>query len=1068
MHALQEELGAALADHYAIERELGRGGMAVVFLARDLKHDRQVAIKVLRPDLATSIGADRFLREITIAARLTHPNILTLHDSGDAGGLLYYVMPYVEGESLRQRLERERQLPVDEAVAIARQVASALDFAHSLGVVHRDIKPENILLIGPHALVADFGLARALDNASSPRLTESGIAVGTPAYVSPEQASAERSVDGRTDIYSLGCVVFEMIAGVPPFRGATAQAVIAHHVTTPPPALSEERASCPPSMDASVRRALAKTPADRFRTAGDFVRELEGGLAESAARISSGMAPRRRAWRRPVIVASLAGLVLAASAGLAFRWSRASVVLDVSRVAALPLTPVLADDSALDRIARDATRRLSDALAQWSDVHVVDERMLRDAIEDRGRSPLRTRDALALARRLGAGRLVWGDVAVTPDSVTLRTSLYDVRAGTTIREARVGYPVHAAVLAQSYRELANALLRDRGELPWARAEESWPASLAAWSAYDSARTAIDAWDLMLAEQRLRDALRIDPEFPQAELWLAQVLTWSTQERPPEETRRATQETRALALRALNLGDRLSERDRAVASGLRALADQQYPEACTAFRGVLKSMPNDFAGWYGLGDCLSRDAAVRPDRHSPSGYAFRSGWHTAASAYERALDALSGQPPAFLFRRLSKVLLTNPTAVRIGRLDSGTTVYLSPPLLMHDTLAFVPYPSRLAAAAFAQQSNVNHAVQANMDRLSRRLRAWARVAPREPLAHEMLGANLEAAGIIAPEGEDSVSALEQIRAAELLTADTLHRLELATMLVRLAVKADSFTLAARLADSLLRSVPHPSARQGESLVGLAALLGERRHAADLLAPLMAFPRFGPALPDGRAVSLPAAVLRLLADAQSRAALGVCDDTLRAFSSRLEQMLTSYFADSSERATARFAASWRVLSTGVPCLGASAVVRLDAPDVLVGLQRAFARSGAQGLRARYDSVRSARRGLRPGDVAVDYTFGEASLLLAAGDTAAAVAHLDQTLDALPTLSVYSLTFPAPAAALARAMVLRADLAARRGERATARRWASAVSTLWSHADPELAPVVQRMRSITRDEH
>ncbi len=275
MVGLHEQIETALSGGYQIERELGRGGMAIVYLARDLKHSRRVAVKVLRPELATSLGAERFLREINVAAGLSHPNIVPLYDSGEADDLLYYVMPYVEGESLRDRLERERQLPIDEAIGIARQVASALDCAHAKGVVHRDIKPENILLRGGQVLVADFGLARALYTASSSRLTGSGMAVGTPAYMSPEQASGDSHVDGRTDVYGLACVLFEMIAGVPPFRGATAQAVIAHHVATAPPSLCGERRSCPQALDAAVRRAMAKVPADRFRTAGEFLRAGE-------------------------------------------------------------------------------------------------------------------------------------------------------------------------------------------------------------------------------------------------------------------------------------------------------------------------------------------------------------------------------------------------------------------------------------------------------------------------------------------------------------------------------------------------------------------------------------------------------------------------------------------------------------------------------------------------------------------------------------------------------------------------------------------------------------------------
>jgi len=217
-----DRLASALSDRYRIERELGKGGMATVYLAHDLRHDRQVAIKVLRPELTAALGHERFLREITTTANLRHPHILPLHESGAAGEFLYYVMPFVEGESLRDRLIREKQLPVDDALQIAREVADALSYAHSRGLVHRDIKPENILLERGHAVVADFGIARAITAAETETLTQTGLAVGTPLYMSPEQAAGERSLDGRSDLYSLGCVLYEMLAGEPPYTGPTA------------------------------------------------------------------------------------------------------------------------------------------------------------------------------------------------------------------------------------------------------------------------------------------------------------------------------------------------------------------------------------------------------------------------------------------------------------------------------------------------------------------------------------------------------------------------------------------------------------------------------------------------------------------------------------------------------------------------------------------------------------------------------------------------------------------------------------------------------------------------------
>ena len=236
-------LRAALADRYTIERELGRGGMATVYRAGDVKHHRTVAIKVLRPELAAQLGPDRFLREVTIAASLNHPHILALYDSGDAGGFLFYVMPYVEGETLRARLDREKQLPVEDALGLTRQVASALSYAHARNVVHRDIKPENILLHEGEAMVADFGIALAVSAAADERLTQTGIAVGTPAYMSPEQAASERAVDARSDVYSLGCVLYEMLAGEPPYTGPTVQALIAKRLVDPVPAVRRLRAA---------------------------------------------------------------------------------------------------------------------------------------------------------------------------------------------------------------------------------------------------------------------------------------------------------------------------------------------------------------------------------------------------------------------------------------------------------------------------------------------------------------------------------------------------------------------------------------------------------------------------------------------------------------------------------------------------------------------------------------------------------------------------------------------------------------------------------------------------------
>src|SRR5438552_706313 len=261
----RSHLSTALSDRYRIERELGAGGMATVYLAEDLKHDRKVAIKVLRPELAAVIGADRFLREIQTIATLQHPHILGLIDSGEVNGTAYYVMPFVEGESLRDRLVREKQLPVGDAVRIATEVAAALDYAHRHGVIHRDIKPENVLLHDGSALVADFGIALAVSSAGGgSRMTETGMSLGTPHYMSPEQAMGEREITARSDVYALGAMSYEMLVGVPPFTGPTAQAIVAKVMTAEPAGLTAQRRSVPPQMEVAALTALEKLPADRY------------------------------------------------------------------------------------------------------------------------------------------------------------------------------------------------------------------------------------------------------------------------------------------------------------------------------------------------------------------------------------------------------------------------------------------------------------------------------------------------------------------------------------------------------------------------------------------------------------------------------------------------------------------------------------------------------------------------------------------------------------------------------------------------------------------------------------
>ena len=448
-------LSAALADRYRLERELGRGGMATVYLASDLRHHRQVAVKVLHSELGAVLGGDRFLREIGIAARLSHPHILPLHDSGtfDLGSdrpVLFYVMPYVAGRSLRERLREELQLPIDEAVTIARHIADALDHAHQQGVIHRDIKPENILLAEGQAVLADFGIARAMDVAAGDRLTETGLAIGTPAYMSPEQSAGSTRVDARSDIYALGCVLYEMLGGQPPFSGPSPQAILARHAIDPVPSLRTLRPTVSRALAQVITRALAKVPADRFPTARAFGEALAvAGVVRAGSgddTLTIAMEARRGAAgrRRWMLAGGVTAGVLAAG-GLAGVVTRKVLPLEPKHVMVLPFQN-RTGDSTLDALGDVAADYVARGLRGARNVReVVDARSHADGTA-RQFSPSAAR---ALAREAGSGTFVLGAYDRAPgDSVQFQAEVLDTRTGRVLRLiGPVGAPIEARLVA---------------------------------------------------------------------------------------------------------------------------------------------------------------------------------------------------------------------------------------------------------------------------------------------------------------------------------------------------------------------------------------------------------------------------------------------------------------------------------------------------------------------------------------------------------------------------------------------------------------------------------------------
>ncbi len=408
MSDIPTRLASALADRYRLERILGQGGMATVYLAEDLKHHRKVAIKVLKPELATTIGPERFVREIEIAARLSHPHILPLYDSGKAGEFLYFVMPFVDGESLRQRLDREESIPLGDAVRLTDDVATALSYAHQLGIVHRDIKPENIMLTGGRAVVADFGIARALEVAGGEKLTQTGLAIGTPTYMSPEQAMGLDDVDARTDVYALGCVVYEMIGGRPPFDGTTPQALLAKHAAQTVPGLRASRPEVPPDIERVVERALAKDPAERWQTPGAFA---------AALTLRPAVASERNRTRRTA-AAVVAVVILAAVAGWWLIGTGSEPAIQDRSIAVLPFETLgqLENTAFTDGVHSDLLTRLSgvSGLSVTSRTSVM-----------RYRRPDMTTPTIA--RELGVAWVLQGEVQESADEVQVSARLVNAR-----------------------------------------------------------------------------------------------------------------------------------------------------------------------------------------------------------------------------------------------------------------------------------------------------------------------------------------------------------------------------------------------------------------------------------------------------------------------------------------------------------------------------------------------------------------------------------------------------------------------------------------------------------------
>jgi len=1081
-------LREALRGHYDIIREVGQGAFATVYLAQDHKHERKVALKVLHADPTSETGELRFIREIRLLARLQHPNILPLHDSGHVEALLYYVMPYVAGETLRDRINRERHIDIAAACSITREVADALAYAHGQGVIHRDIKPENILLSAGHPILADFGIARAIDLAGVRQLTQTGMgSPGTPAYMSPEQLMGDRELDGRSDTYSLGCVLFEMLTGTAPFSGKEG---FVKRFTEPPPAASARRKDAPRWIDDVIAKALARDPNDRYQNAHELasalvrpmtatgervVRErIVKELAASGGAVPEVSVPSSTQYRAPIdvkkalaeesrarsratfwgrlreqfrahtnlvassavaivlIAALLAGKVSSAVRNMVFRPQ-----LDTARVALVPFSGT-ASPGARDGV----TSALYAALSEWRGLPLASDQDVAEALRSAG-APGSTRAAAGVAAHVGAGRFIWGQVDAG-DSSQARAQVYDEATGAVIKSIRFARSADPAAMAQ----VARQLLMPADRPATADGGDGRTNSYPAWSAYSNAHVALRRGDYAAAESAFAAAANADPDFGPADVWLGQVRAWLSD---VDAEQWANDVTRGLQARS-----GLSDKDHLVALALSNLAQKQFPQACGNYSQMVAADSSDFVGLFGLGQCRALDSLVVPSASSPSRWEFRSRYADAASAYMRAVSVNPAAHPIIPFDQIQQLLPISSTQVRRGKSASGEE-FAAFPGLRGDAVIFIPYPlaefGRLPATQTAPLQA--GAISRNLDALLGFATNWTHDAPQSAAAYQALGAVLEARGEIGRGVSGGLSAIDAIDRARRLAVNPKERFAAGASAAWLLFKQGQFEHARILADSILTAPRSTPGEEAASIIGLAALTGKLSRVAELARVTTPYA--------SSAFNVPVPVMDAAAPFFAFAALGVCGDTTRLLERHLDEQITRYVAEN-QQARIRSSVKTRPLTMLAPCTQGKSTLSIPTPvSRLVSMQQALAKGDMTGLRAQLASLVADTRAQRPGDISLDFAYQYAWIRVAGGDTAGAVAQLDRTLGALPSIGAVSLREPASAAAAGRAMALRAELAASRGEIDDQRKWAQSVADLWATADQPLQPVVARMRIL-----
>ena len=1058
-------LQGIIARRYEIIRKLGRGGSATVYLARDLRVGGEVALKILHSEFSTSQVALRFAREIRLMAGFHHANILPVLDSGEWSGRPFYVMLYVEGETLEQRLVRQRRLPVADVLDLARGVGAALEYAHAHKVVHRDVKPSNILLSGTHAYLSDFGIAKALEPEPDTPRTSTGIVVGTRAYMSPEQASADAELDGRSDIYSLGCVLFEALSGQHPFHSADEARTWAMRFSAQPDSLRRHREAVPEHVDTAVMRALAREPADRWQSARELVESLgvqwatpSGPMVvpEATGRSSEGPltrpsdapAPavsRWRAWRwiagAAFAVAAAWSIVTANTAGRD-RCTPNTAAATGRRIALIPLArPMGEETGAPDSMTLAAATVLRRTATHWKDV-VVDQRPPS--------SDVAYEQACSLLAQ-GATRVLAYSVTQAGEGVLWTGTLY--RSGTvggtkpnyTEQKYSIASAGTLAGLEVGARSFVQRALAGSGEhnplLFAATMTDVWEA----WDLFAAARQAIDSGHLAVAESLLTRAAVRDSEFGPVQLWRSALGLWRDGSLPSSSGATIVDTT------AFTTIDVPFERDLSLAIG--RLLHRDFPGACAAFVEAQRVTRGSIIARLGRGDCLAYDDIVIDDGR-PARLRFRSSYSEAIEQYRQGLAMCRAEWCAVVFARIERAA-PEMASVRSGARASGGAPlaalqewrdghFAHSPILLRAILEGRPgsVPSTLGSALdWARKQRLDLAT------------TWLQREPESADGHRAMSRALELRGLVmsrdtTARGPEARSALGEIGRALRLGTNHAQRLAYTLDRARLLLRASAFDSAARLADSLL--LARRSARGGVGasleLAGLATAVGRSRVAAEVLREVWLSAQLRP----NGAAPLPLEVLTPASDFMVLSALGVCGDTLRALEREIRRGIEIHLPLARRSLALREVVS-RPLLMSAGCDDFKSATRADdVTDPLLRVQRLAAEGKFSAVRERLTQLRREQIGVARTDVALDFVLQECLLRRAAGDTLEATRTLADALGGITSSNSFSLAQLSQAAALGRGRLLLAAWGGGDGVPTEPQVLRSEIAALWSGAD------------------